>query len=66
MVTIKITVLLDDAGSLLHRLQDLVFSLLNTTIRYAVSEHRKPFLSGPFHFSFSHSHYIILFTFTVP
>jgi len=59
MVTIKITVSLDDAGSLLHKLQDLVFSVLNTTVTYAVSEHRKLFLSGTFHFPFSHSLYII-------
>ena len=59
METIKITVSLDDAGSLLHRFQDLVFSLLNTTVTYTVPEHRKLFLSGPFHFPFSHSLYII-------
>jgi len=59
MVAIKITVFLDDAGS-------LVFSLLTTTITRAVSENRKPFLTGPFQFSFSHFHYTILFTSTVP
>jgi hypothetical protein len=59
VVTVKITDSWDDTGSLLHRFQDLVLSLLTRTSILPFQNAENCLFSGLFTFPPSHSHGII-------